>query len=102
MTIPRVPSSVILLPFPRKDFQQRQIALRPARKYGKNRAILGRAVWISFRSLYYGTFFILIQGVKRDISMTNSIFVCLKRHNEVTYVKAGAGLTSMRGSAEQA
>src|SRR5712691_6761111 len=39
MTIPKVPSSVILLPFLRKDFQQRQIALCPTMERSKKHAM---------------------------------------------------------------
>ena len=39
MTIPRVPSSVILLPFLRKDLQQRQIALCPTMERSKKHAM---------------------------------------------------------------
>jgi hypothetical protein len=60
------------------DFQQRQIALRPAQKCGKKHAILGQTVCTSFISMYYGTFFFFEQEGKEDISIQNSIFVGLK------------------------
>ncbi len=72
------------------DLQQRQIALRPARRGSKKHAILGRAVCTSFMSLYYGTFFIFEQEGKEDVSIQNCIFIWLKRYNEVGYVGEGA------------
>src|SRR5262252_6060521 len=72
MTIPRVPSSVILLPFLRMDFQQRQIAFCPAQKCSKKYAILGRAIYTFPVSVNYGTFFRFYQEGKKNISMKNA------------------------------
>jgi hypothetical protein len=56
------------------DFQQRQIALLPARGHSKKHAILYQAFYTSLMSLEYDTFFGLGQWGKKDISYKIVLF----------------------------